>query len=87
MKRFAATGALALVSVVMALSPAAARHHYAWARLGAGVCSGAVCTGAFFPTAAAACSAVIVPTTTRHALEVKRAICPTGLGIAKYMVR
>ena len=55
MNKFAASVALAGVLVVTALSPAAAGHlHYVYARLGAGVCSGYTCTGAFFPTAAAA---------------------------------
>jgi hypothetical protein len=87
MNRFAASIALASVLAVTAMSPAMARHHYAWARLGAGVCAGSACTGAFFPTAAAACSGAVVATTTRYAVPVKKGTCPSGLGIAKYMVR
>ena len=59
MKKFAASVALAGVFAVIALSPAAARHHYVYARVGAGVCSGYTCTGAFFPSMAAACGAVV----------------------------
>jgi hypothetical protein len=87
MNRFAASVALAGVLVVTALSPAAARHHhYVYARLGAGVCSGYTCTGAFFPTAAAACGAVVEPTTTRHVGLVKQMVCPSGLGVGKYLM-
>jgi hypothetical protein len=88
MNKFAASVALAGVLVVTALSPAAARHHhhYVYARLGAGVCSGYTCTGAFFPTAAAACGAVLAPTTTGNVGLVKQMVCPSGLGVGKYMV-
>jgi hypothetical protein len=86
MKKLAASVALAGVLAVTALSPAAARHHYVYARVGAGVCSGYVCTGAFFPTMGAACSAVVVPTTTRRVGLTKSLICPSGLGVSRYMV-
>jgi hypothetical protein len=86
MKRFAASVALAGVLAVTALSPAAARHHYVYARLGAGVCSGLTCTGAFFPSYAAACGAVVEPTITRNVGLVKQLVCPSGLGVGKYLV-
>jgi hypothetical protein len=86
MKSFAASVALAGVLAVTALSPAAARHHYVYARVGAGVCSGYTCTGAFFPSMAAACGAVVAPTTTRHVGLTKSLICPSGLGVSRYMV-
>jgi hypothetical protein len=86
MNKFAASVALAGVFAVTALSPAAARHHYVYARVGAGVCAGYTCTGAFFPSYAAACSAVIAPTTTRHVGLVKPLLCPTGLGVSRYLV-
>jgi hypothetical protein len=87
MNRFAASVALAGVLVVTALSPASARHHhYVYARLGAGVCSGYTCTGAFFPSAAAACGAVVEPTITRNVGLVKQMVCPSGLGVGKYLV-
>jgi hypothetical protein len=86
MKRFAASVALAGVLAVTALSPAAARHHYVYVRLGAGVCSGLTCTGAFFPSYAAACGAVVEPTITRNVGLVKQLVCPSGLGVGKYLV-
>jgi hypothetical protein len=89
MKRLAASVALAGVFAVTALSPAAARHHwphYVYARVGAGVCAGYTCTGAFFPSYAAACGAVVAPTTTRHVGLVKPLICPSGLGVSRYLV-
>ena len=91
MKRFAASVVLALASAVTVLSPAAAYHrpHFVFARLGAGVCDGLVCTGAFFATPADACSLVFfVPSTTRFVRPVGRAVCPSGLGVTMYqMVR
>ena len=86
MKSFAASVALAGVLAVTALSPAAARHHYVYARVGAGVCGGYTCTGAFFPTMAAACSAVLAPTTTRNVGLTKSLVCPSGLGVSRYLV-
>jgi hypothetical protein len=86
MNRFVASVALAGVLVVTALSPAAARHHYVYARLGAGVCSGYTCTGAFFPSYAAACGAVVEPTSTGHVGLVKQLVCPSGLGVGKYLI-
>jgi hypothetical protein len=88
MKKFAASVALAGVLAVIALSPASARHyrHYVYARLGAGVCVGYTCTGAFFPSYAAACSAVVAPTTIRKVALVKPLICPSGLGVSRYLV-
>jgi hypothetical protein len=84
MKRFASSLALASALAVTALSPAVARHHFAYARVGAGVCDGAVCTGAFFKTVADACGLVIVPTTTRVVRPVKSIVCPSGLGVTKF---
>jgi hypothetical protein len=89
MKSFAASVALAGVLAVTALSPAAAyyhRHHYVYARLGAGICSGYTCTGAFFPTFSAACGAVLEPTTTRNVGLVRQLVCPSGLGVGRYRV-
>jgi hypothetical protein len=88
MTKFAASIALAGVFAVTALSPASARHHshYVYARVGAGVCAGYTCTGAFFPSYAAACSAVVVPTTTRRVGLVKPLLCPSGLGVSRYLV-
>ena len=88
MKRFAASVALAGALVVTALSPAAARHyhHYVYARLGAGVCSGYTCTGAFFRTMAGACGAVIAPVTTRNVALARPLVCPSGLGVTRYLV-
>ena len=68
MKRFASSLVLASALAVTTLSPALARHyrpHFVFARLGAGVCDGLVCTGAFFATLPDACSFVFVPSTTR----------------------
>ena len=91
MKRFAVSVALALASAVTALSPAAAAHHrphYVFARLGAGVCDGSVCSGAFFATLSDACGAVAVPVTTRYVVPVRQGVCPSGLGVTLYrMVR
>jgi hypothetical protein len=91
MKRFASALALASVLAVTALSPAAAAHHrphYVFARVGAGVCDGMVCTGAFFATPADACGLVVVPTTTRYVRPVRSSVCPSGLGVTMYrMVR
>jgi hypothetical protein len=90
MKRFASL-ALASALAVTALSPAEAyrhRPHFIFARLGAGVCDGLVCTGAFFATPADACGLVFVPSTTRFVRPVSRAVCPSGLGVTMYqMVR
>ena len=92
--RFASSLALASALAVTALSPAAAYHHhhrphFVFARLGAGVCDGLICTGAFFATPAEACSLVFfVPSTTRFVRPVSRAVCPSGLGVTMYeMVR
>jgi hypothetical protein len=91
MKRFAVSVALALVSAVTALSPALAAHHrpvYVFARLGAGVCNGLVCSGAFFATPYDACGAAVVPVTTRYVRLVSQSTCPSGLGVSMYrMVR
>jgi hypothetical protein len=88
MKKFAASVALAGVLAVTALSPASARHyrHYVYARVGAGVCAGYTCTGAFFPSYAAACGAVVAPTTTRNVALTRSLICPSGLGVSRYLV-
>ncbi len=90
MKRFGVSVVLALSSAVTVLSPAAAYHrpHFVFARLGAGVCDGMVCSGAFFPTLGDACSAVVVPSTTRFVVPVRQGVCPSGLGVTMYrMVR
>ena len=91
MKRFASSLALAPALAVTALSPAEAYHHrphLVFARLGAGVCDGLVCTGAFFATPADACSLVFVPSTTRFVRPVRQGVCPSGLGVTMYeMVR
>jgi hypothetical protein len=50
------------------------------------VCSGLTCTGAFFPSYAAACGAVVEPTITRNVGLVKQLVCPSGLGVGKYLV-
>jgi hypothetical protein len=88
MKSVAASFALAGVLAVTALSPAAARHHhhYVYARLGAGVCAGTTCTGAFFPSFSAACGAVVAPTTTRAVALTAPLVCPSGLGVSRYLV-
>jgi hypothetical protein len=85
MKRFATLVVLALASAA-AFSPAEARHrpHFVFARLGAGVCDGLVCTGAFFATPADACGAVVVPSTTRFVRPVRSSVCPSGLGVTMY---
>jgi hypothetical protein len=91
MKRLAVSVGLAVASGVIALSPAAAAHHrphYVFARLGAGVCDGLVCSGAFFATPSDACGAVVVPVTTRYVRLVGQSTCPSGLGVSMYrMVR
>jgi len=91
MKKFASSLALAAVLAVPALSPAAAYHHrphYVFARLGAGVCDGLVCSGAFFHHVSDACGLVIVPSTTRYVTPVKHIVCPSGLGVTMYrMIR
>ena len=92
MKRFASSLVLASALAVTVLSPAvAARHHrphFVFARLGAGVCDGLTCSGAFFPTLAEACGAVAVPVTTRFVVPVRQGVCPSGLGVTMYqMVR
>jgi hypothetical protein len=84
MKRFAASVVLALASAVTALSPAMAAHHrphFVFARLGAGVCDGLVCSGAFFATLSDACGPVLVPSTTRFVRPVRQGVCPSGLGV------
>ena len=92
MKRFAASVVLALASAVTVLSPAAVYHrhrpHFVFARLGAGVCNGLICSGAFFATLSDACGAVVVPVTTRFVVPVRQGVCPSGLGVTMYrMVR
>jgi hypothetical protein len=92
MKGFVSSLALASAVAVTALSPAEAYHHrphFVFARLGAGVCDGLVCTGAFFATPADACSLVFfVPSTTRFVRPVSRGVCPSGLEVTMYeMVR
>ncbi len=91
MKRFVSALTLASALAVTALSPAAAAHHrphYVFARLGAGVCDGMVCTGAFFATPAEACGLAVAPTTTRYVRLVKSSVCPSGLGVSMYrMIR
>jgi hypothetical protein len=91
MKRLAVSVALVVASAVTALSPAAAAHHrphYVFARLGAGVCDGLVCSAAFFATPLDACGAVVVPVTTRYVVLVRQSTCPSGLGVSMYrMVR
>lgn len=87
MKRFASLLALASALAVTALSPAAAAHHrphFVFARIGAGVCDGLVCTGSFFATLPAACGLVMVPSTTRFVTPVKHIVCPSGLGVTMY---
>jgi hypothetical protein len=91
MKRFAVSIVLALASAVTALSPAVAAHrpHFVFARVGAGVCDGLVCSGAFFATLPDACGlAFFVPSTTRFVRPVRQGVCPSGLGVTMYqMVR
>jgi hypothetical protein len=91
MKRFASSLVLASALAVTALSPAEARHHrphFVFARIGAGVCDGVVCTGAFFATLPAACGLVMVPSTTRFVRPVRQVVCPSGLGVTMYrMIR
>jgi hypothetical protein len=92
LKGFASSLALASTLAVTALSPAAAYHHrphFVFARLGAGVCDGLVCSGAFFATPSEACGlAFFVPSTTRFVRPVRQAVCPSGLGVTMYqMVR
>jgi hypothetical protein len=89
MKRFASSLALASALAVTALSPAAAYHHRPhFARLGAGVCDGFVCSGAFFATLPDACGLVMVPSTTRFVRPVRQGVCPSGLGVTMYeMIR
>jgi hypothetical protein len=87
MKRFASSLALASALAVTALSPAVAAHHrphFVFARIGAGVCDGMVCTGSFFATLPAACGLVMVPSTTRFVRPVKHVVCPSGLGVTMY---
>jgi hypothetical protein len=87
MKRFASSLALASALAVTPLSPAAAAHHrphFVFARVGAGVCDGLVCTGSFFTTLPAACGLVLVPSTTRYVTPVKHIVCPSGLGVTMY---
>jgi hypothetical protein len=89
MKRFASSLALALALAMTALSPAAAAHHrphFVFARVGAGVCDGLVCTGSFFATLPDACGLVIVPSTTRFVRPVKHVVCPSGLGVTMYQM-
>ena len=91
MKRFASSLVLASALAVTVLSPAVAaryRPHFVFARLGAGVCDGMVCSGAFFATLPDACGLVFVPSTTRFVRLVSQGVCPNGLGVAGYeMVR
>src|SRR5262249_10313654 len=90
MKRFAVSVVLGLATAVTVLSPALAYHrpHFVFARLGAGVCDGSICTGAFFATLSDACGAVFVPVTTRYVVPVRQGVCPSGLGVTLYrMVR
>ena len=91
MKRFTVSVVLALASAVTVLSPATAAHHrphFVFARLGAGVCDGLTCSGAFFATLPDACGAVLVPATTRFVRPVRQTVCPSGLGVTMYrMVR
>ena len=90
MKRFASSLVLASVLAVTVLSPAVARYrpHFVFARLGAGVCDGMVCRGAFFATHPDACGLGFVPSTTRFVRLVSQGVCPSGLGVAVYeMVR
>ena len=77
MKRFASSLVLASVLAVTVLSPAVAtryRPHFVFARLGAGVCDGLVCTGAFFATLPDACGLVFVPSTTRFVRPVSTTV-------------
>jgi hypothetical protein len=64
--------------------PVAARYrpHFVFARLGAGVCDGMVCSGAFFATLPDACGLGFVPSTTRFVRLVSQGVCPSGLGVA-----
>ena len=91
MKRFASSLALASALAVTALSPAVAAHHrphFVFARVGAGVCDGLVCTGAFYATLSDACGLVFVPSTARFVRPVRQGVCPSGLGVTMYqMVR
>ena len=91
MKRFASSLVLASALAVTVLSPAVAaryRPHFVFARLGAGVCDGMVCRGAFFATHPDACGLGFVPSTTRFVRLVSQGVCPSGLGVAVYeMVR
>ncbi len=87
MKTIATSIALGLAFAAASMSPAAARHHhphYVFARVGAGVCSGVTCTGAFFHTLPDACGLVLAPVTTRFVVPVKSIVCPTGLGVTMY---
>jgi hypothetical protein len=86
MKRFAVSVALALASAATVLSPAVAAHrpHFVFARVGAGVCDGPTCSGAFFASLPDACGTVLVPVTTRSVKPVKRVVCPSGLGVTMY---
>src|SRR5262249_161571 len=91
MNNFAVSVVPALASVVTALSPVMAAHHrphFVFARLGAGVCDGVICSGAFFATLSDACGAVVVPATTRYVRLVRQGACPSGLGVSVYrMIR
>jgi hypothetical protein len=89
MKNFTVSIVLALASAVTALSPAMAAHHrphFVFARLGAGVCDGVICSGAFFATLPDACGAVVVPVTTRYVRLVRQGVCPSGLGVSVYQM-
>jgi hypothetical protein len=89
MKRHAVLIVLALASAVATLSPAeAARHrpHFVFARVGAGICDGLTCSGAFFGTQPDACGTVFVPATTRLVRPVRQIVCPSGLGVTMLKV-
>jgi hypothetical protein len=89
MKRCAASVVLALAAAATALSSAeAARHrpHFVFARVGAGVCDGSTCSGAFFATQPDACGTVFAPVTTMSVQPVRQMVCPSGLGVTMLRV-
>jgi hypothetical protein len=89
MKRIAVSVVLALASAAAALSSAeASRHrpHFVFARVGAGVCDGLTCSGAFFATQPDACGTVFVPVTTISVQPVRQIVCPSGLGVTMLKV-
>jgi hypothetical protein len=89
MKRLAVPIVLALTFAVGAVSPASAaghRPHFVFARVGAGVCDGLTCSGAFFATRPDACGTVFVPVATRLVQPIRQIVCPSGLGVTMLKV-